>query len=229
MRASDHVLDAERLADARLTAESSLGVFRAALAALARPGRIGRWPDGVPATVPPELLVALALADLEVAVVLLEPDGPDRWDPVVRAATGARSAASLADADIVIARRAPTPGELSRIRTGDAVAPERGARLVLACTGLHRVDAGMAGDGVAGTVRLRLVGPGAADGRVVAVQGLDPAVFVTLSEMNRAFPAGIDTWLVAPDGAVVGLPRTTSIAIDLDGPGSRTAHTNGAN
>jgi alpha-D-ribose 1-methylphosphonate 5-triphosphate synthase subunit PhnH len=55
-----------------------------------------------------------------------------------------------------------------------------------------------------------LSGPGI-DGTIeLAVDGLGHDVFDAIVEANRQFPAGIDVWLVAGDGAIAGLPRSTA-------------------
>ncbi|CAN5500685.1 hypothetical protein BH23ACT3_BH23ACT3_22390 [soil metagenome] len=211
-----HLPDAHLLAEARLDAAVSLAVFRTALSAMSRPGRVERLPDAAPASIPAALLVPLALADLEVAVAVLDhppDDGAGRasWAELVRTATGARLVSEVAAADLVVAQRAPTPYEVSTLRTGDAVAPEKGARLVLACAALRRCDHEPHDSGV----QLRLTGPGAASGRTVCVEGVEPAVFAALRETNRSFPAGVDTWLVADDGSVIALPRSAHVEVRL--------------
>lgn len=212
-------MDPHLLTHARLTPELSLEVFRAALAAMSRPGRVEHLPDDVPSSLPDEMLLPLALADLEVAVAVLDHDpaenratGDDpefRWADVLRAATGARLVHDVSVADLVVARRNPTPAEIAALRTGDASTPERGARLVVACTSVSPEGARPDGD----EVEVHLTGPGAATGRTVYVDGVQPVVFASLRALNRAFPAGVDTWLVATDGAMVAIPR--SAAIDL--------------
>ena len=209
-------MDAHLLADARLDASVSLAVFRTALAAMARPGRVERLPDAAPDSLAAPLLVPLALADLEVAVAVLDHPADDRagsgpWAELLRAATGARLVDELVAADLVVARRAPTPFEISTLRTGDALAPEKGARLVLACAALRACDH----EPHDGEVQLRLTGPGAASGRTVCVGGVEPAVFAALRESNRDFPAGVDTWLVADDRSVIALPRSARIEMRL--------------
>ena len=209
-------MDAHLLAEARLDAPVSLAVFRTALAAMSRPGRVEQLPETAPASVPAALLVPLALADLEVAVAVLDHPSDRRlgggaWAELLRAATGARLVGEVAAADLVVANRAPTPYEISTLRTGNAFAPENGAWLVLACAALRPCDH----EPHDGGVQLRLTGPGSASGRTVCVEGLDPAVFAALRETNRSFPAGVDTWLVADDGSVIAVPRSAHVEVRL--------------
>lgn len=203
--------DPDLVAAARLTPETSLEVFRGALDALARPGRPARLPVVRPDVIPAPLLPVLALADLEVAVHVL--DGPadahddgvadhaDRWLTAIAAATGARTASTLHDADLVLALRLPTAAEIAELRTGDARAPEQGARLVVA---VDRIGTG--------STTVTLIGPGAATGRTIDLDGPGTAFFEALDAANRGFPAGIDTWLAAPDGSVTAIPRSARIS-----------------
>lgn len=191
--------------------------FRVLLDALARPGTVGRL-DGVPG-VPPALIPAAGLADVEVPLAVLDGPGgdgsggvgagPDRdgWAAALYAATGAPPA-SPETARMVVALRQITPEEIASLPRGDALAPELGARLVLAVRGLGTVDPAPRG----GTT-LELSGPGVPGTRRLAVAGVAPEVFEALARANAVFPAGIDTFLVAGDGGVAGLPRGARIAL----------------
>ncbi|MGP4020143.1 phosphonate C-P lyase system protein PhnH [Saccharopolyspora sp. 5N708] len=161
-------------------------VFRAVLDALARPGEVRHLPDS---PMPAPLLPVLALADLDTPVHV------DNWADVVRTQTGApivqRSGARLA------ALLEPLD-ELSGFPVGSAAAPEDAALVSLAVQGF---DAGPL---------LRLSGPGVPGQRRLRVSGL-PADFVAQRRNLIDFPAGIDLLLVAPDGGLVGLPRSTRV------------------
>lgn len=197
--------DPALVAAARLDAATSLQVFRAALDALARPGRPTRLPIVRPDLLPAALLPVLALADLEITVAVLDDRRPSAdastdWLTVVTAATGARRASSLGEADLVLALRPPASSEITALRTGDALAPERGARLVVACSRLGHGNTGVG-----------LSGPGAASGRTLHIDGPGPELFDALELVNRDFPAGVDSWFVAPDGAIAAISRGTHI------------------
>jgi alpha-D-ribose 1-methylphosphonate 5-triphosphate synthase subunit PhnH len=188
--------------------------FRALLAALARPGTL----ETITATpgAPPVLAVAAGLADVEVPLCVLTADGQDgRQDDEdqqdqARALHMATSApvADLGDARLVAALRPPSEEEVAALRRGDALHPEHGARLVLAVDELSTL-----GDAGTGTV-LTLTGPGVPGYRRIRVAGQPPEVFRALAAANTAFPAGVDTFLVATDGTVAGLPRSTRVSIE---------------
>lgn len=178
---------------ASLPAAQSQQVFRAVLDALARPGTLRALPPqtGYPAA----LLPLLALADLSVPVCVLD-DG-DRWAGVVRAETSA-PVTSISQARLVAALRPVTSAELALVRTGSAEAPEDGALVTLAVDGLS-----------AGGGTLALDGPGTGGPRELGVTGLPGGFTAARSKLTSQFPAGADFLLVAPDGAIAGLPRTT--------------------
>lgn len=198
------------IAAARLDSATSLAVFRATLAALSHPGRPAQLPVVHPDRIPPVLLPILALADLEVTIAVLDhrrpPSGntadpyPVDWLDVVVAATGARPASSPATADLVLALRPPGNAEVVSLRTGDAATPERGARLIVGCA---RVGCG--------PTAIHLLGPGASTGRTIHLDGPGPEMFDALGTVNQTFPAGVDTWFIAPDGAIAAIPRSARI------------------
>jgi alpha-D-ribose 1-methylphosphonate 5-triphosphate synthase subunit PhnH len=173
-----------------LDGDTSQRTFRAVLDALARPGRPTRLPA---ADVPAALLPVLALADLDTPVCVL---GDDAWEGAITTATSA-PAVPLGAARLVAALRPLAAGELATVRTGTAAAPEEAALVALAVPAL---DGGPA---------LTLTGPGVAGTRAVAPRGLPPDLVATRAA--TAFPAGADLLLVTPDGAVLGLPRSTRI------------------
>lgn len=191
----------ERARAARLRPLAAQRAFGLLLDTLARPGTIAHL--DVPPSVPAALLPAATLADVEVTLAVLDDGG---WAEAVYAATGSPRA-ELPDADIVLTLRRITADEVASLRRGSAEAPERGARLVAAVDALHTGD---------GALRLSFTGPGVPGRREVTVDGLDPAVVAALAAANAEFPAGIDVHLVAADGALVSIPRSTSIRIDHD-------------
>lgn len=165
--------------------------FRAVLDALARPGtRRALPPVG---DVPAALLPVLALADLDTPVSVL---GHEGWGDALTTATSA-PVGPLGAARLVAALRPLAAGEFAALRTGSAAAPEDAALVALAVPGLD------------GGRRLRLSGPGIPGSRTVAPRGLPPDLIT--ARAATAFPAGPDLLLVAPDGAVIGLPRSTHV------------------
>lgn len=173
-----------------LEADTAQRTFRAVLDALARPG----LPAPLPASgVPAALLPVLALADLDTPVCIL---GDGGWAGSLTTATSA-PVAPLEAARLVAALRPLATGELAAVRTGSAAAPEEAALVVLAVPAL---DGGPA---------LTLSGPGVPGTRTVAPRGL-PADLVA-ARAATACPAGPALLLVAPEGAVLGIPRSTRI------------------
>ena len=205
-RQSEPVLETQTMVRARLTSEQSLAVFRAVLSAASRPGTLVALPADAAPGVPPTIVPVLALADLDIAVAILDEDANgDSWQSLVRSVTGCRTAAA-AEADMVVALRPPSPVEIASLRIGTAHAPERGARLFVACRMLTEGSVG-------GATTIRVSGPGASNGRTVTVTGVARDVLSAVVTANKSFPAGIDTWLVADNGVMAAIPRSTQIDI----------------
>ncbi|MEU6654391.1 phosphonate C-P lyase system protein PhnH [Streptomyces sp. NPDC046900] len=197
--AADDSGTAELVAAAKLRPAQAQGVFRAVLDALAQPGRVTRFPAGVPGTVPPALLPVLALADLGTGVCVLEEDGSRRWSDAVGVATNA-PAVPLEQARLAAAVRPVAAEEILRLARGTADAPEDGAVLCLPVTALE-----------GGPSTWRLSGPGVPGERAVAPLGLPEGFVAARAELVGGFPAGADLLLATPDGRVMGLPRSTTV------------------
>lgn len=188
-----------------LSPEESQRVFRAVLDALARPGTLGRLPSipGFPAP----LLPPLALADLTTPVCVLADD--DDWTGTVRALTSA-PVTVLPEARLVAALRPVTARELGEIRVGTATAPEDGALVTLAVGGFPGSFRAGASEGSP----FRLIGPGVRGSVGLRVAGLPDDFIQARRRLVETFPAGADFLLVAPDGTLAGLPRTTLLESD---------------
>lgn len=201
------------IAVARREGEASVSVFRTLLDTLARPGTVRGDAGLVDGTTPPALVPALVLADVGLRVAVVGAAAPT-WSEVLRVVTGAVPA-SVPTAGIVVALRPLEPAEVEVLERGDALHPELGTRLVLACRSLREVVPGDRPDGEAaeGGTTLRLVGPGVPDERTLAVAGISPEFFRSLARVNDQAPAGVDVHLVADDGHLAGLPRSTSVTI----------------
>lgn len=174
-------------------------VFRAAMEALSRPGRIGPLDTALtpPAPLTPELAaLALALVDPDTPVWL---DAPLRAEPAVagflRFHTGAPIVASPHQAAFaLIADPARCPA-LTDFAQGTPAYPDASATLILAVETLSDATGlAFAGPGIRGTVRLDA--------------GPLPADWASRWAANHAgFPLGIDCLFVAP-GRLAGLPRS---------------------
>ncbi len=147
----------------------------------------------------------------------VEPSDPAGWSDAVRTTTGAREVAP-AQAGIVVARSGTGAELVAQLNPGSAQAPESAARLVVECTDLSMEPAATA----VHEVSLELQGPGVDGRRGLRLTGVDPALLQALAARNQDFPAGIDAWFVAPDGATAAIPRSTKVRIlgpadDLEG------------
>jgi alpha-D-ribose 1-methylphosphonate 5-triphosphate synthase subunit PhnH len=111
----------------------------------------------------------------------------------------------LREARLVAALRPVTAGELEEIQVGTAAAPEEGALVTLAVGGFPPN----------GSTCL-LAGPGISGRRELRVAGLPAGFTRARHRLTEAFPAGADFLLVAPDGTMAGLPRTTRMEEEAD-------------
>ncbi|MGV9386371.1 phosphonate C-P lyase system protein PhnH [Nonomuraea sp. NPDC003707] len=188
------------------TAARAQADFRALLNVLSRPGVLDAVGTG---DGPPALGVAAGLADVEVPTAVLTTPGEEYWARALHLATSA-PAVPPHEARMVVALRPPTSAEIAALTRGDALHPELGTRLVAVVAGLGESVPGQDGPEVV----LTLSGPGVPGTRRLRVTGLARDVFEALAAANAGFPAGIDTFFVAQDGTVAGLPRSTRIEIE---------------
>ncbi|WP_280385580.1 phosphonate C-P lyase system protein PhnH [Nocardia wallacei] len=164
-------------------------VYRAVLAAFARPGVA----VSLPATeFPAALLPVLALADLETRIHLL---GGEEWVESVAVATGAPVAA-LEAAAYVTALRPVTAAELRAVAVGTALRPEDGATVICAVDALH------------GGPSALLSGPGVRESLDFAPT-VGAEFWAARRELTATFPAGVDLLFVDAAGDLAGVPRTT--------------------
>ncbi|MFC7403523.1 phosphonate C-P lyase system protein PhnH [Georgenia alba] len=189
---------------AAFTPAQAQRTYRAALEAMARPGDVQHLPDvealeGRPAAA----ALLLALADLMSPVAGLD-DADAALTAEVARITGA-PLVPLAQARMVLSTRPPAPRRLLELPPGSAWLPEHGALLAQQVTALGE----RATDGPC----LLLSGPGVDGVRELRVDGLTAEALADRDERCRDFPAGVDLVLVAPDGAVAALPRTTRIEV----------------
>ncbi|MEL6765925.1 MAG: phosphonate C-P lyase system protein PhnH [Pseudomonadota bacterium] len=177
-------------------APQSAAAFRAALEALARPGRIERIGGCLPpAGLPPAaggLLLSLADADTAVWV----PEGAEDIAAWTLFHTGAPRARLRADAAFAVGPwDALLP--LTDWPAGTSDYPDRATTLIV---DLPSLDGGPA---------LRLTGPGI-KGEATAAPMLPVDAPEKLTANRARFPLGVDFYLTAGE-AVMGLPRSTRV------------------
>jgi phosphonate C-P lyase system protein PhnH len=198
------------LISARLNEHQSASVFRNMLTAMCRPGvPVPPTPSvlSLPADVPRVLLPALALADLDLKVYVAPwarvDDGPDSGQmlQMLTWATGATPCPDPGEADWVISPGQCPPDVIDSLRIGSAASPEKGAWLVLGCPGFLE------------GAEVRVSGPGTDGVESFRVPSLIADTLSLVSHRNLRPPAGVDTFLVAPDGSILAVPRTADVQI----------------
>lgn len=183
-------------------ARQAQAVFREALECLARPGRIGTIGEAPfpVAKARHAYALLLALADQEVSIAV---HGCD--EPTARFAslgTGSRLS-DLDRAGYVLFLEDPGE-ELTRLRRGGLKNPEDGASAVIVVESL------------AEGAPYRLNGPGILGARTIRISGLSEESIAARDAACVAYPLGIDIFLVDAEGRLAGIPRTTSITLEVD-------------
>jgi alpha-D-ribose 1-methylphosphonate 5-triphosphate synthase subunit PhnH len=193
-----------------LSADASQRIFRSCLAALSRPGLVGRIPaDVLPPTVPPVVAPLLALTDLMAPLTGLDSDLPGAaWAAaIIGRTTGARIT------DPEQARFALAFSETERmaeLSIGTPWSPEFGALLCQRVTRLAAHDQHRSDDH---DLCVRLSGPGVPDVVEIDIDGLGNRFVQIRDQLAAGFPTGIDVLMITDDGAIAGLPRTTRIEV----------------
>ncbi len=179
--------------------------FRALMDALANPGQMQALdaPLEAPAGLAPELAaIALTLCDHDTIVwldpALAESDAVVSW---LRFHTAAPLTTDPSRAQFALVSTADALPALGRFALGTDEYPDRSTTIALSVASLT------GGDGIS------LRGPGIEDHRHIAPHPL-PHDFVGQWTANRGlFPRGVDL-LLATEGRVIGLPRTTRISME---------------
>lgn len=179
--------------------------FRALMDALANPGRPQALaaPVGTPAGLSPELsAIALTLCDHDTLVwldpALAESDAVMAW---LRFHTAAPLTTDPGRAQFALVSSADALPALDRFALGTDEYPDRSTTIALCVPSLSS------------GADLVLRGPGINDHWHIAPRGL-PADFLDQWTRNRGeFPRGVDL-LLAAEGQVLGLPRTTRISME---------------
>jgi alpha-D-ribose 1-methylphosphonate 5-triphosphate synthase subunit PhnH len=185
-------------------------VFRCLLDAMARPGTIGVLPDEVSGSItPPEgcsraaSAVLLTLADADVRLHL-DPAGAPALAGWLRFHTGVHIVSGAEQADWLLFRAealADPPVILWRV--GDDEAPHTAPTLLIDVPSLDPAPA-------AGSIGLRLSGPGIEAQQALAVGGLDASFWRQRIALQAQFPCGVDMVLCCGD-RLAALPRSTRV------------------
>jgi alpha-D-ribose 1-methylphosphonate 5-triphosphate synthase subunit PhnH len=181
------------------TVHGAQEAFRAALQALSRPGRpqpLGREIAGVRLGGAMAHLL-LTLCDEDTTVWWQPPDAQlQQW---LRFHTGARVAASVAEAAFAVVTDPDHLPPLEAFAAGTLAQPER------SCTLLVEVPSLQGGEPVLAH------GPGIAGRQELAIAGLPHGFWAQWQANHAAFPQGVDVFFTC-GAQLVGLPRTARVA-----------------
>lgn len=179
----------------------SQATFRAALDALARPGRVVPLP---PRLTPPAPLnpaaaaLCLTLADLDTPLWLDPAADSDAVRGYLRFHSGAPLVADRAAAHFAVLAAPGAIADLEGFAPGTPEYPDRAATLIVQ----------VAGFGDTGGVSLN--GPGIETVRRLAVDGLLAGFWDWARANHAGYPLGVDV-LFAADDRIAGLPRSTAV------------------
>ena len=173
--------------------------FRAALAALSRPGR--------PVDTGPAIGgLGLGAAMAHLLLALSDDDTPVWWqDSHIGAAqwlrfhTGARTTGTTEDAMFAVVTDALSLPELARFAQGSAAAPEHSSTLLIEVPSLVNGP----------TLQWR--GPGILSSAEVRIAGLPEGFWAQWQANHAGFPQGVDV-LFTCGAQALGLPRTTRVS-----------------
>ena len=176
-------------------------VFRSALEALSRPGRIVEVPAAItaPAPIHPATgAVCLALLDFDTPLWLDTAAARPEVVEWLKFHCGVRLAAEPESARFVLVADPERMPPLSAFNAGTAEYPDRSATLIVQVRAL-----------IGGTGR-RLTGPGIAGDAHLDVAGVPESFWTWVSANHALFPRGVDVFLSAGQ-VIAALPRTTRV------------------
>ncbi len=188
-------------------------IFRLLLEAMARPGRIVALPKLE--IDPPEGLsrpiagLAFTLLDQETTFTVL----PDRqsWSHYLCLNTGSCSV-ELSRAEFIIMDGSVDQPSLLEVSRGNLLFPDRGATLMIMVSAVGEDDGEDDGE-----IRLTLRGPGVPGKKGISLSGLCPGTLAYVKALNREFPLGVDLMICDNRGALVCIPRSSSITQEVNG------------
>lgn len=175
-------------------------VFRAALEALARPGRVQRA-NGTPAVhdlTPATAMLLLTLCDESTAVWWQPGPAVDALAHWLRFHTGAPRVGQPGEAAYAVIHAPRSMPPLEAFRGGTPAAPE--------CSTTLLIEAETFDDGPA----LEWRGPGIRDCERVCIGGLRESFWAEWQANHAAFPQGVDVLFCCGD-RMLGLPRTARV------------------
>lgn len=172
--------------------------FRAALDALARPGRIQRIGESIPG-------VPLGAAMAHLLLALTDEDTPVWWQREegelaqwLRFHTSATRALGPRDATFAAISDSIELPAIDAFDPGTAAQPEHSCTLIVEVRSLHSGP------------RVHAAGPGIRERQPLRIAGLPDSFWAQWNANHAAFPQGVDVIFTCGDEAL-GLPRTTRV------------------
>jgi alpha-D-ribose 1-methylphosphonate 5-triphosphate synthase subunit PhnH len=176
--------------------------YRNLLAAISRPGTVHALPTLPPSPSPlyeTTTAVCLSLLDLHTPVWMdIAPTDRASTADYLRFHCGCPIVTRKPDAAFALITESCRSLDISEFNQGTPEYPDRSATLFIQVEGLAE-DRGY-----------RLTGPGIANERQLAVEGLDENLFIQFRQNRDLYPLGVDLFLMSPH-TICSLPRTLRV------------------
>lgn len=183
--------------------------FRTIMDCMARPGKISYLNN--PGFSPPRgltpysALLLLTLLDSETSFTVLP--YKEEWIRYIHLNTDALEA-EVFSAEYILLNGSEDIPEMEAVNRGELLSPEKGVTLI------YQVDA------IDETPRspgagITLKGPGVKEPRSVYIKGMDASHWERIKHLNREYPLGVDLFVIARDGCMIGIPRSNHFAWEV--------------
>lgn len=183
--------------------------FRTIMDCMARPGKIGRLNN--PGFSPPwgltpySALLLLTLLDSETSFAVLPCQ--EEWSGYIKLNTDALEN-EVSQAEYILLDGSHDIPDLLAVNRGELLSPEKGVTLI------YQVDT-IGAAPLASYTGITLKGPGIKETRSVYINGMDAPHWERIKHLNREYPLGVDLFIIARDGSMIGIPRSNHFAWEV--------------
>lgn len=183
--------------------------FRTIMDCMARPGKISCLNN--PGFSPPRgltpysALLLLTLLDSETSFTVLPYQ--EEWIRYIRLNTDAIED-EASDAEYILLNGSEDILEIESVNRGELLSPEKGVTLIYQ---VYTIEDRPTSSSTAITFK----GPGIKEARSVYVNGMDASHWKRIKHLNREYPLGVDLFIIARDGRMIGIPRSNHFAWEV--------------
>lgn len=183
--------------------------FRTIMDCMAQPGKIN-WlynpgfspPRGL---TPYSALLLITLLDSETSFTVLP--YREEWIRYIRLNTDARED-EIFDAEYILLNGSEDIPEIESVNRGGLLSPEKGVTLIYQ---VYTIE----DNPISSSTGITLKGPGIKEARSVYIKGMDDSQWKRIKHLNREYPLGVDLFVIARDGRMIGIPRSNHFAWEV--------------